>query len=66
MRLPDVAVYNRRGYIAIVSSEAERSMQSVAEEVKCLPNYQSQGEVSSSSIQRNQDIYSICDVVGNH
>ena len=50
MKVCDVAVYNHHGYVDIISSEAEMSMQAAVEEVKCLPDYHSQGEVSSYCI----------------
>ena len=43
-------MHNHYGYVGIVSSEAEWSMQAVVEEVEHLPDYHSRGEVSSNCI----------------
>ena len=40
-------VYNRHGYIEIVSWLAQHSMQAAVEEVHNLPNYPSKGEVGN-------------------
>ena len=50
MKLLDFTVYNHHGYVGVVSSEAERSMQAVVEEGKDLPDYHSRSEVSSNCI----------------
>ena len=57
-------VYNHYGYVGIVSSEAERLMQAVVEEVEHLPDYHSQGEVSSNCIWKQQGTCSLCNIVG--
>ena len=38
-------MYNRHGYVDIVSRLAERSMQGAVEEVQALPEYSTKGEV---------------------
>ena len=38
-------VYNKRGYVDIVSRVAELSMQAAVEEVQALVHYESDGEV---------------------
>ena len=38
-------VYNRRGYVELVSEAAEDSMKAAIEEVQALPHYTSNGEV---------------------
>jgi len=38
-------VYNKRGYVDLVSHAAELSMQATTEEVQALPHYESGGEV---------------------
>lgn len=40
-------VYNQCGYIDIVQVLAESSMQAAVEEIKALPEYSSEGEVSA-------------------
>ena len=42
-------VYNRRGYVEVVSRLAEHSMQAAVEEVQTLPDYPTNGEVSIMS-----------------
>lgn len=39
-------VYNKRGYIDVVSKQAEASMVKAIKEVQALPNFASTGEVS--------------------
>lgn len=41
-----IIVYNRRGYISLVSREAETSMVRAIEEVRALPSFPTNGEVS--------------------
>ena len=38
-------VYNRHGYVEVVSRLAEHSMQAAVEEVQTLPDYSTNGEV---------------------
>ena len=40
------AVYQQNGYRQLVNTAADRSMQAAVEEVKGLPHYSAQGEVS--------------------
>ena len=40
------AVYNKRGYIDLVSHAAEASMRAAIEEVESLPGYEEEGEVT--------------------
>ena len=40
-----LSVYNKKGYADIVAQLSEQSMQAAVEEVKCLPHYESDGEV---------------------
>ena len=47
MMFVGTTVYNHHGYMEIVDSAAQQSMQTAVEEVQGLPDYQSGGEVSS-------------------
>ena len=38
-------VYQKRGYVDIIATAAERSMQAAVEEIQVLPEYSSKGEV---------------------
>ena len=40
-----IVVYNKRGYVDLVSLATEHSMRTAIEEVQTLPHYESNGEV---------------------
>ena len=46
VRFTLISVYNRHGYISIVSRLAEQSMQTAFKEVQALPDYTTKGEIT--------------------